>query len=95
MLESIFLGIFTLAIMMNIIGWLAKKPVFVAIAMMTWVAMIYTNSLRIEVPGDTSYTEAGLQAFVMIFVFIDILFLVAHFLSWKPLKNWIKGDWGG
>ena len=95
MIESVFLSIFVLAIIMNLIGWLFKKPIFVAIALMTWLSMVFTNSLNIEVPGDTTYMEQGLQAFVLLFIFIDIIYLVVTFVSHKKIAEYFKGDWGG
>lgn len=95
MIESVFLAIFVFAIMLNIIGWIYGKPIFTAIALITWLSMIFTNALNIEVPGDTTYMEQGLQAFVLIFIFIDIIYLIVSFVSVSKVREWFKGDWGG
>ena len=95
MLESVFIGIFMFGIMLNLLGWLLNKPIFVAIAMMTWLSMIITNSLNIEVPGDVTYTELGLQAFCWLFVFIDIIYLIATLISNKKFTEFFRGDWRG
>lgn len=96
MIESVFITIFMCAIVLNLFGWIKGNIIFTFIALMTWLTMIITNSINIEVPGvSTPYMEQGLQAFCWMFVFIDIIFLIVHFISTPKIRDWLKGDWGG
>ena len=95
MLESVFISIFMFGIVLNLLGWLLNKPIFVAVSLMTWLSLIITNSLYIEVPGDTTYMELGLQAFCWLFIFIDILYLAVALLSNKKFTDFFRGDWRG
>ena len=95
MIESVFIIVLVFAVMMNLMGWLLRQKVLTVFSLMIWLSLVLTNSLYIEVPGVDTYTEIGLQALALMFIFTDILYFIIMVISIKGVREWLKGDWGG
>jgi len=82
MLESLFITIIAIAFVLFILGIENSSKVYLFMSMILWI-IIFAQSLYIEVPSDTSYTEYGLNAVSLIFIFANLIFYLALQFDWR------------
>lgn len=96
MLDSIFIAIFIVALILQIIAIYEKSIIFSVLSIMFWLVLI-ANALYIEVPYDVAYTavngsvvitkgahvytEIGLGALFLAFVFFDIVWTIVQYME--------------
>ena len=82
MIESVFMMMLGMAFILFIIGIELESIVFTATSLLLWI-VILAQSFYIWMPGDTYYTEYGVNAFSLAFIFIDIVWLILLYTNWK------------
>lgn len=86
MLESVFIMMVSIAFILFILGVFERSVTFSFLSLLLWV-IVMINSLFIEVPSDTSYSEAGFSAFCLAFIFANIIWLILQFLEFRFEKD--------
>lgn len=80
MLESIFIVLLILGFI--IFMWSVEKQSYVlALFSAIFWLFLYGQSLQITVPCDQNYTEPGLGALALGFVFISVIFAIYYMVS--------------
>lgn len=98
MLDSLFVIFLIITVIFQIIAVYEKSIIFTMSSLIFWLVLM-ANSLFIEVPytvgylndtGDIniisqshSYTDYGLSALCLIFVFVNILLMIMNYTQWK------------
>ncbi len=82
MIESVVMMMLGMAFILFIIGIELESVVFTATSLLLWL-IILVGSLWIWVPGDAGYTEYGLNAVSLAFVFIDVVWLILLYANFK------------
>lgn len=98
MLDSVFIAVFIVTVVIQLVGVYEKSIVFNMISMMFWLTLML-NSLWIEVPywawienatgginvstGSHVYHEFGLSALFLTFIFMDIILIIVYYMDWK------------
>lgn len=98
MLSDIFILLFVIAFIVQVIAIYEKSIVFSVLAIMFWLVLM-VNALVIEVPYATSYvnetgiqnittgahvySEVGLGALILGFVFFDIIWIVLQWMEFR------------
>jgi len=96
MIFGLYVTIFMLMILFFLIGVFGEQRsierlianfLSLLFAISTWV-----NSLSIEVPLDQTYSEYGLQIIPFGFIFLNVVFIILWFLSYRheeELTRWL------
>lgn len=82
MLESVFIVLLAIAFVLFILGIEAESKIYCMISLVLWV-IIFAQSLWITVPTDTTYSELSLSAISLIFVFSNLIYLLALQFDWR------------
>ena len=82
MLESIFIFMAAIAFVLFVLGIFEKSITFSAMSLITWI-IVMANSLFVEVPADTDYSEIGFSAFCLAFIFANILWIIIQYLEFR------------
>lgn len=94
MLESIFVILLAVAVITFFLAIFEEKIIWSGTSLLLWL-IIFAEAVNIEVPGDTTYTEYGLNAVCYAFIFLNVLYMV---ITVSPfLKELFKGrsHWRG
>lgn len=82
MLESVFLIFIAMAFLLLVLGIELESIIYSSISTMMWV-LIMISSLYVQVPGDTYYSEMGLNAFALMFIFTNIVWIISLHFDWR------------
>lgn len=75
MIESVFIILLAIAFLLFLLGIERKSIIYSGISLILWI-LIMIQSLYIQVPGDTDYSEMGLNAFALIFIMVNIIHII-------------------
>jgi len=87
MIESIFLILIGMAFILFILGIELTSTIYSGTSLILWV-LIMAQSLYIHVPGDTAYQEYGLNAFALVFIFINIIWIIIMYMTKQSKKRY-------
>ena len=82
MLESIFIVIVMMAFILFVLAVFDENVIFAATSFLLWM-IIFAQSFYIEVPCDTYYTEYGLNAISLAFIFINLIWMLVLHFDWQ------------
>lgn len=98
MLEGIFIAIFVVALILQIMAVYEESVIFSILSIMFWFTLM-ANALYIEVPyavggvnatgvvnvttGSHTYTEYGLATLFLSFVFFDIVWALIQYMDYR------------
>jgi hypothetical protein len=96
MIVSLFVILLVIAVILFILGMKDDAIAYEGISLILFLVLTgqsfyitvpFLNSADIVI--EKTYTEYGLSAFCLIFVFIDVIFLILHWFSIRKMK---RGD---
>ena len=82
MLDSIFIAILMIAFILTLVTVYEKSLVFCFIALMCWL-VIFGQSLYITDVAGTEYSEYGVSALCLCFVFTHVVLTIVYFMDYK------------
>jgi len=89
MIESVFIMTLIMGFIFFIISIFEERlhrVILAGMALETWL-MIFANVHYIVVPGDTSYSDLGFNAFCLVFIFVSILLMVIGYMEQTNIKK--------
>jgi len=82
MLESVFILLVAIAFVLFLLCIENQSKVYGMISLILWV-IILVQSLWIEVPNDTDYADYTLSAISLIFIFANLIYVLALQFDWR------------
>jgi len=82
MLESVFILIVAIAFILFLLCIEHSSRVYGMISLVLWL-IILVQSFWIEVPNDTQYSDYTLSAVSLIFVFANLIYIIALQFDWR------------
>lgn len=82
MLDSIFILIFIVAFVTTILAYENKSIIYSMLSLILWL-IIMAQSLWITDIAGNNYTEYGVSAVCLAFIFVNIIMLIIYFMDWK------------
>ena len=82
MLDSLFILIFIVAFVTTVLAYENKSIIYSMLSIILWV-IIMAQSLWITDVARNSYTEYGVSAVCIAFIFVNIIMLIVYFMDWK------------
>lgn len=82
MLDSIFIMLFVIAFVLTVMSVQEKSIVYSIIGLVAWM-ILFAQSLWITDVAENSYSEYGISAFCLAFIFTHIILLIVYFIDWK------------
>lgn len=71
-----------MAFILFILAVFDENIIFSATSFLLWM-IIFAQAFYIEVPCDTYYTEYGLNAIALAFIFINVIWMLVIHFDWR------------
>ena len=82
MLDSIFVMLFVIAFVLTVLTIQEKSIVYGMIGLVAWL-ILFAQSLWITDIAENTYSEYGVSAFCLAFIFTHIILLIIYFIDWR------------
>jgi len=82
MVLDIFLMLMAIGFILFIMGIERENQGYAGLSLIIWL-VIFVQSFYITVPGDTDYSELGIQALSLAFVFINLVIMLVIQFDWR------------
>ena len=82
MLDSIFIAMLMISFILTLVTVFEKSLVFNFIALMCWL-VLFGQSLYITDVSGTAYSEYGVSALCLCFVFVHVILTIVYFMDYK------------
>jgi len=82
MLESVFIVMLAIAFVLFILAVENRSQIYCMMSLILWL-IILAQSLWIEVPRDTEYTEYVLSAASLMFIFANLVLVFVFQFDWR------------
>ena len=84
MLESIFVTLLAISFVTFVLAVEKWSIIYSSVSLILWL-IIMASSFYVQVPGDTNYSDATINAICLAFIFINIILMVIiHFRIGQP-----------
>jgi len=86
MIESVFIWMASVALVLFILGIEKESIIYAGTSLLMW-AITMVGAIYVQVPGDTNYMELPFNATALVFIFINIIWMIMLYMDVQWLKR--------